>query len=351
MQVLHMHSFLLGLSLCAAGAVPLDVPQDAPPKLRVVTTLGFLARLAEQVGGDRVEVSSLCDARQDPHFVEPRPTLMQRARQADLFVEVGLSLELWADKVADGSGNPRIQAGQPGRVIASAGITTLELPRELSRAWGDVHPGGNPHLWLDPLNAGDMAGNIVAGLVRVDPQHAEDYRTRLAALQADLEVRLFGRDLVDEVGGAKLARLARQGRLAEYLKSHELSARLGGWLARAAPLRGRPVVSYHKTFVYFAERFGLELPVQIEELPGIPPSARHRDEVVRVMRERGVKCLLLETFYDRAAADYLAEQTGARVEVVPIDAGPEVGLASYPELIDRLLDALLAAEAAQPQQR
>jgi zinc/manganese transport system substrate-binding protein len=178
-----------------------------------VATLGVLGDLAREVGGDLVEVEVLANPAQDPHYVEPRPTLMQKTRKADVFIEVGLQLELWADKVVAGSGNARIQTGQPGRVVASQGISTLELPQQLSREWGDVHPFGNPHVWLDPLNAADMAANVAAGLARVDPAHEDAYAARLADFQRRIDVALFGEALVAEVGGKMLARQARRGRL------------------------------------------------------------------------------------------------------------------------------------------
>jgi zinc/manganese transport system substrate-binding protein len=335
-------SLLIAASLLPAGA---RGQNGSERKLQVVATSGVLASMAKVVGGDRVEVQALSSPRQDPHFVEPRPTLMQRAREADVFIEVGLQLELWAQKVVDGSGNPRIQTGQPGRIVASQGITTLEMPSSLSREWGDVHPNGNPHVWLDPLNAGEMAANIAAGLARVDSAHADEYAQRAEAFQRDLQERLFGRDLCTEIGASKLGRLARQGRLTEYLDSHQLAAKLGGWLKRAQPLRGKPIVSYHKTFVYLADRFELKIAAEIEEKPGIPPSARHRDAVLAMMQEQKVHTILQEIFYDRTAADYLAERTGARVAVVPIDVGEDVGLDGYPALIDHLLDELLESEA------
>src|SRR5262245_59233218 len=188
-------------------------PQGDAKKLEVVTTLSVLADLVEEIGGGHVHVEALADPRQDPHFVEPRPTLMQKARAADLFVEVGLQLELWAEKVAAGSGNARIQAGQPGRVVASAGVATLELPAVLSREWGDVHPYGNPHVWLDPLNARTMAGNIAAALQKIDAGHADEYAQNLARFEQRIDEALFGAELVKQVGGKQLGRLARQGRL------------------------------------------------------------------------------------------------------------------------------------------
>ena len=341
------------LFLSALAAVPATAPARAPgpapspaPRLEVVTTLSFLADLARRVGGDRVHVVALADPREDPHYVQPRPTLMQRAREADVFVELGLQLDLWAGKVVEGSGNPRIQTGQPGRVIASAGIATLELPEVLSREWGDVHPFGNPHVWLDPLNAKDVAANIAHALERVDTDPEAGYSKRLAAFEGEIDAALFGPALVEEVGGKMLTRQARKGTLGTWLAEKKLSEKLGGWLARAAPLRGRPVVTYHKSWVYFARRFGLEVAVEIEEKPGISPSARHRDLVVDTIRKKGVKTILQEVFYERGAADYLARETGAKVVVVPIDVGESVGTKSYFEMVDLVLARLLDSEGA-----
>ena len=124
----------------------------------------------------------------------------------------------------------------------------------------------------------------------------------------------------------------------------ELLDSLGGWLKKAEPLRGHEVVTYHKTWIYFTRRFGLSVPIEVEEKPGIPPSARQRERVIAVMREREVRTILQAVFYDRDAAGYVAQETGARVVVVPIDVGAGTDATGYFELIDLILDRLLAAE-------
>jgi zinc/manganese transport system substrate-binding protein len=312
--------------------------------VRVVTTIPVLGDLARTVGGSRVTVVSLSDPRQNPHYVEPRPTLMRRSREADLFIEVGIQLEPWARRVIAGSGNPRIQPGQPGHVIASLGVSTLEVPQRISRDLGSIHPFGNPYIWLDPLNVKRMATNVADGLVRVDPAHEVHYRERLAAFHVTLDEALFGPELVAEIGGAKLDRLTRQGRLQGFLEQRELTDKLGGWLCAAEALRGRPVVSHHKTWVYFAERFGFSVLVEIEEKPGILPSSRHRARVLELMRENDVRSILIETYQDRRTADELAQKAGANVVAVPIDVDPEVKLADYVALIDHLIESLVESE-------
>jgi ABC-type Zn uptake system ZnuABC Zn-binding protein ZnuA len=194
------------------------------------------------------------------------------------------------------------------------------------------------------LNAKDVAANIARALEAIDPGHKEAYEERLDAFQKRIDASLFGSALVEEVGGRMLARQARKGNLSKWLEEKQLSGKLGGWLARARPLAGRPVVAYHKSWVYFAQRFGLVVPIEIEEKPGIPPSARHRDAVVETIKRAGIRTILQEVFYDRQAADFLSKETGARVVVVPIDTGADVGIGGYTELIDHILGALLESE-------
>jgi len=335
------------LTLLIAALGPAALPasgacaRESEPPLRVLTTLGVLADIVREVGGDRVAVEALADPEEDPHYVQPRPTLMKKARDADALVEIGLKLELWADLVADGSGNSWIRTGAPGRIVASRDIRTLELPAVLSRAHGDVHPYGNPHIWLDPVNVRTMAENVAGGLARIDPGHEEGYRKRLRDFQRRLDVALYGEGLVERIGGDRLTRLAERGKLFDYLERQGMTDRLGGWLAKALPLRGESMVTYHKTWIYFATRFGLEIPIELEEKPGIPPSPRHRNQVIEVMRQRGTKRIVLAGFYDRRAAEFIAGRTGAVVVRVPIDVGTSPRSRTYVQWMDFVLDRLL----------
>jgi len=317
-------------------------------KLKVVTTLPHLAYFANQIGGGIVEATSLANPQQDPHYISPKPTLMKACRDALAFVEVGLQLEPWADAVVNGSGNSRIMRGQPGRIIASSGVRVLELPSTVSREWGDIHPYGNPHIWLDPLRAKREIENIAAGLSKVSPANAPVFQANKAALLARIDKALFGEVLVKLVGGEKLTRLAYDGQLYKFLaqnryKGQPLTNFLGGWLKQAQPLRGRKVITYHKTWIYFADRFGVVIRCEVEEKPGIPPGPQHQRRLVDLIKGEKIRNIIVDNFYDMRVPNYLAGAAGAKVVVVPLEVGGESGVNTYFDLISRVLSHLLAA--------
>lgn len=327
---------------CLASAVETNVIPPAK-KIQVVTTLPILKDIVENIGGTFVQVESLANPNQDAHFVQPKPTLMKKVNKADLFVEVGLSLELWAQKLVDSSGNSRVQMGQPGRLSASDGLRALEVPQILSRDFGDVHPHGNPHVWLDPINVKKMALNIKNALVKVDPVHKMDYEKNLINYEKQIDIFLFGSELLSMVGSAKLTRLCEHNELQNFLEKKKLTAKLGGWLKKAAPLRNQELVTYHKSWVYLANRLDFKVPIEIEDKPGIASSAKHRDEVVSIMQQKKIGVILMEIYYDRyPAAEYIAKKTNATIVQTPIDVGAVKKTDTYLELMNYIVDQLLA---------
>jgi len=340
--------FLIGAVALLVVTALLSGGGVAEAKIKVVTTLPHLAYLANQVGGGLVEAESLAVGMQDPHYISPKPTMMKTCREAAAFVEVGLQLEPWAEQVAAGSGNPRIQRGQPGRIIASRGVRLLELPVEVSRAWGDIHPYGNPHIWLDPLNVKQECRNIAEGLAGISPSNAATFRKNAAALNQSIDHALFGETLVNLVGGDKLTRLAYDRQLYDFLKSNTYKGKallnyLGGWLEQVQPIRGRKVVTYHKSWIYFGDRFSLWLRGEVEEKPGIPPGPQHQRALIERMKSEGIRTIIVDNFYDPAVPNYIAGQTGARVVRVPIEVAGEKGVVTYFDLINLILRRLLAA--------
>lgn len=332
---------LATVALAAALAAP--AATAAPDKVSVVTTLNVLAWVARDLGGDRVSVTALARPNQDPHTLVAKPTFKLAAKNADLFVEVGLGLDVWASAVTDASGNPEIQTGQKGRVVASEGITTRELPATLSKAWGDIHPYGNPHVWLDPVNMKQIAANVAAGLTRVDPAGKDVYAANLKKLDARIDDALYGPALVAEYGASKLERLSRRNELIDYLKTKNTYDKLGGWLKRAEALRGLKIVTYHKTWVYFCDRFGIEIRGEIEEKPGIPPSQDYLASLIGKVKAEGIKVLFVDTIYPVKDGQFIADKTGAKIVASAIDLGGAPGTDDYFGLISTLLDRVLAA--------
>jgi ABC-type Zn uptake system ZnuABC Zn-binding protein ZnuA len=332
--------------LIAAFAIPSALAQAK--KVTVVCTLPTLKALTEEVGGTRVEVVSLARGDQDPHFVTPTPVLMRRTRDAVLFVENGFSLELWANEVANGSGNSRIAAGSPGRVVAAAGIAALDIPSVLSRQLGDIHPQGNPHVWLDPLLAKREAENIAEALKRADPAGAAYYEQRKTDFARRIDNAMFGEELVKLVGIQKLTRLVHSGELQTFLASTKLggqplSTRAGGWLRQAQPLNGVKVFEFHKVWAYFARAFGMKIVGTIEERPGIPPGPQHVRHITDQIRSEEIPLILVDNFYDPALPNNIARETGAKVVILPNQVEGEPEIKTYVALIDYLVKSLTSA--------
>jgi ABC-type Zn uptake system ZnuABC Zn-binding protein ZnuA len=314
--------------------------------VKVVGTLPVYAAIAQEVGGDRVTVASIAEPAQDAHFVKPKPSLALMLRDADLFVTTGLDLELWAPVLVDKSGNRAIRDGARGYVNASQGVPLLDIPASASREAGDVHVFGNPHLHTSPLNAKIVAGNIAAGLERVDPAGQELYRRNLADFRHRIDVALYGEELVELLGAERLDALARSGRLIAFLGQQELegaplTSRLGGWLGRGLAFRGQEIVAYHKNWIYFTDLFGLEIAAYVEPKPGIPPSARHVHDLIRLIQERKIPVILAASYFDPDKPRQIAERTGAQALVVSLQPGGEAK--GYFDLIDLWVDGLARA--------
>jgi ABC-type Zn uptake system ZnuABC Zn-binding protein ZnuA len=325
----------------------------AAGKLAVVATLPDYAWVAEQIGGDHVDVHSIARGNQDAHFVRPRPSYTVLLRDADLFISTGLDLELWVPTLLDAAGNPRILEGASGYVAAWPGVTLLDVPATLSRSEGDVHVYGNPHIHTDPLNVVAVARNVLAGLRKIDPAHGDVYEANEKALENRLYRRLFGDEPVDLLGGDTLARLARAGKLHSFLEGkeyprgtgHTLAERLGGWLKQAEPLRGRKIIGYHKNWIYFTTRFGLDIIGYVEPKPGIPPTPRHVEKIIDLIHNEEIRVILTANYFDPAKPEVIAERTGARVVIVPMGSGGESGVDDYEALIDTWIARLVRAFA------
>ncbi len=321
----------------------LQIVTGQEKKLHVVTTLNYLRYVVAEIGGDKVSVTGLANPGQDPHYVTATPSMSQITHDANLFVENGLSLDVWAKNVIDASGNPNIQPGSPGHLIATINVPVKELPTEVSRAWGDIHPQGNPHVWLDPLNIKIIAENIAARLQKLDPSNTAYYQKNLEQFKDRLDTAMFGDELLKAIGkkaGDILTRRVNNDDLESWLKSKHLDSKLGGWMKKASSLNGLKIVSYHKTYIYFAERFGMQIISELEEKPGIPPPPQYRDAVVEQIKREGVKAILNDNFYSKDASMYVASKTSAKVIITYIDVGATEQVNTYEGLISYLIESI-----------
>lgn len=320
---------LLLLSLGTPPAVP----------VKVVTSLTTYAAIAREIVGDRGTVSSIAVGDENPHYVQPKPSFVPTLARADLFVTTGLDLELWVPALLDKAGNSRVTEGGPGYVAAYSGVDLLDVPTSFSRTQGDIHVYGNPHIWTDPLNAVQIARNILAGLKRVAPADAEYFTAREKDFEDRVYKALFGPELVQLLGGQTLADLDRQDKLFDFLKARQyqgapLYNRLGGWLKQALPFRGTQVACYHKEWDYFSREFEVTCFDYIEPKPGIPPTPRHVQEIIVGMKEKHIPVLLSTNYYDRNQVIEVAQRTGAKAVIVPSNTGGAQGVNTYFDLMN-----------------
>jgi zinc/manganese transport system substrate-binding protein len=323
----------------------------AEHKVQVVATLPNLGSIASAVGGERIDVTVIASGTQDSHFVDPKPSFIVKLRSADLLIVNGLDLEIgWVPPLTQGARNSRILAGGPGYVDASTGVAVVEIPTNLSRSEGDVHPYGNPHYLTDPLNAVTVAGTISEALKRADPAGAAAYDEGRKAFVKRLYEALFGKELVDLAGGAKLAREAAAGTLDAFLDATQvggapLRSHLGGWLGTMQAVKGRPVVTYHKDYSYFAARFGLKVVDYVEPKPGIQPSAKHLEELTGRLKAGDASVILTRPYVEHRSTDVLAQRTGVKVVILPLEVGGLAEATDYFALFDQVTTLIARAFA------
>jgi ABC-type Zn uptake system ZnuABC Zn-binding protein ZnuA len=288
------------LMRCVTAGLLLAAANPAAAALKVVATTEDLAALAIEVGGDRVTVDALARGYQDPHFVEPKPSFILKLHGADLLVLVGRELEIgWLPPLVQQSRNANIQPGGRGYLDASLTATILEIPTgQITRAMGDVHPQGNPHYWLDPGNGRRIAKALQAKLTELSAADGPYFAQRFA----DFDRRLT-----------------------------EAEKR---WDAAMAPYRGRKVVTYHRSWPNFTERFGLDVIGYVEPKPGIPPSPAHTLDLVQEMKRQGIKVIIVEPYFDLKTPNAVARDTGATVLVLAPSVGGVKEATDYIKVFD-----------------
>jgi len=270
---------LTGIALAALAAPALAA-------LNIFATVPEWGALAEELGGDKVKVYTATNALQDPHHVEAKPSLIARARTADLVLATGAELEIgWLPLVLRQAGNPKVQPGKAGYFEATAHVPLLEKPARLDRAEGDVHPGGNPHIQTDPRNIGRVAEPLAARLAELDPDNADHYQARYNAFAA------------------------------------RWNAAVANWEQQAAPLKGVPILVQHKAFTYLETWLGLKQVAALEPKPGIEPTTAHLTDVLATLQRQPVKMVIRAAYQGDRASQWIAERAKINAVALPFTVG------------------------------
>ncbi len=274
----------------------------AQATVKVVTSLPDYADFVQQIGGEKVKVDFIVKGNQNPHFVEVKPSYMMKLKSADIFFIVGMELELWAPQLVDGSRNPNLNV-----VDLSKGIQKMEVPAEVNASMGDVHRFGNPHYWLDPRNVKVIADEMVEALAKASPGDEAFFRSNADA----------------------------------YMK--KLEGKITQWQALMKPFAGNKIITFHKSWSYFANWLGLAIAGQVEPLPGIAPTPSHTTELIQLCRQGNIKAIIVEPFYDMSAPEQIARSTSAKVLQLPTSVGGVDDAKDYISLMDYNISTLAAA--------
>jgi zinc/manganese transport system substrate-binding protein len=284
-------------------------PFAVEAKLNIVTTTTDLAAIVREIGGDKVKVVSLTKGNQNPHYIDPKPSLILRVNKADVLINVGASLEVgWLPTLIENSRNGVILTGASGRVDASARIRLLEAPTtRIDRSMGDVHPQGNPHYWLDPRNGVIIAEQIAERLETLDPDNATIYDQNLNRFRQDLE------------------------------------AKIENWETRMPPFRNQEIVTYHKQWEYLTDWLGLSIVGYIEVKPGIPPSPKHTAKLIQQMRSKQIQVLFSSNLVNPKVSRRVAGKGGAKLVILPTAVGGSKAIKTYADLFEHIISKLETA--------
>jgi len=304
-----MRAITRTIAAAAILSVGAAVGSRAAAPLKVVTTTEDLASLAREIGGDKIEVVSLAKGYQDPHFVDAKPSFTLAVSRADLLIVVGRELEIgWLPPLQNNSRNAKVQVGAEGYLDASGNVRILEIPTgQITRAMGDVHPSGNPHYWLDPQN-----GRLIAQAIR---------------------------DKLSQLDAADKAMFAQ--RYTDF--DQRLAAAEKRWDATMAPYKGTKIVTYHRSWPNFMERFGLDVMGYVEPKPGIPPSPQHTFDLINEMKAQGVKLIVVEPYFDLKTPQAIANGVGGKVMQLAPSVGGTKEATDYIQLFEYDVTTLAAA--------
>lgn len=269
-------------------------------QVNIVATTSVIADLSEQIGGDKVNVDYICRGDQDPHFVEILPSYMLKIRKADLFIKIGLGLELWAQQLIDGSRKSNLQI-----IDLSTDINKKDVPAgKIDASRGDIHQYGNPHYWLDPENAKIMSKEILDALSGISPDNYEYFLSNYN----------------------------------KYISS--LDKKIAEWKNKMISAENKPVIFFHASWIYFADRYGIKISGYVEPKPGIPPTPSHNAELFRIINKSGVKTIVMENYYSDSAPNQISARTGVKIIKVPVAVFGMEGIDSYIKMMDYIVNSI-----------
>jgi ABC-type Zn uptake system ZnuABC Zn-binding protein ZnuA len=345
----HRLRALCAAALLLATGSPAARAQESAP-LKVCATVPDLGSLAREVGGEAVTVTVFGKGPEDPHFIEAKPSYIKATSEADVFLELGLELEVgYAPVLLNNSRNARVLPNGRGFVDCSRAIEPLEVPAgAVDRSQGDVHAGGNPHYMLDPLNGLKVAALLRDRFAELRPDRKGYFDERYNAFRTRLAKAMVGDELAKQYDFEKLALLAERGKLVDFLKSQNQEKLLGGWLGAMAPFYGSAYADEHALWVYFARRFGLVNIGHMEPVPGVTPTTRQLGVLIDKMRAQKVGLILHVPYYDIKHARFIAEKTGARVVALAHQAGAMPGTDDYLAMLDANIRAVASALGGKP---
>ena len=281
----------------------------AHARLNVVATTPDIGAIAKEIGGDKIELTTLARPTEDPHFVDPKPSFIVKLNKADVLIHGGAELEVgWLPKLLEQARNAKIVGAAKGEVRCCEGVQMREVPEKLDRSAGDIHAAGNPHFLVDPANAKIVAHHIADAFAGVDAANRDYYEANAKKFMAVLD------------------------------------AKLAEWQAKLAPFKGEHLVAYHNSWLYFAERFGLKIEIFLEPKPGIPPSPAHLATVMVKMMEQNARVVIVDPYLNRKTAETAARGSGAKVvDVTQFPGGVKGTEGGYIVLMDYLVNSLAAA--------
>jgi len=280
--------------------VPLLISINGFAEIKVVTTTTVIADIVKNIGGNKVSVEYLCRGDQDPHFLEILPSYMLKIRKADLVIKIGLDLEKWLPQLIDGSRNDKLKL-----IDLSENISKKEVPNaKLDASQGDVHPYGNPHYWLDPENAKIMADEMYSALADFSLEDADYFKKNLDNFKSSID------------------------------------SKLKEWSTKLSGMKQKNIITFHKSWIYFADRFGLNVVGNVEPKPGIPPTPSHDAELIQQIKKGKIELILMENYYSDSASNHISEITGIKVVKVPNSVYGLESVDSYIKLIDYIVNQI-----------